>query len=382
MNRRTFLLSAAGSLVAVSGAGAAFLTTRTPHRASEPWRSAATDTDDARIFAFRHAVLAPNPHNRQPWIIELIGADQALLYADPGRRLPQTDPFDRQITIGLGCFLEVARIAAAERGFALAIEPFPAGEPDGPLDSRPIAAMTFTRGTGVRRDPLFAFITARRSIKEPFDQTRPVAARTLDALVSMADGDVHASATGEARFVQDLRDLAWKAHEIESLTPRTLRESVDLMRIGKREIEASPDGIDLGGPLLETLSLLGQLSRAQIADPTTAAFRQGMDMYRALHASSMAFLWLVTTDASKRAALDTGRVLVRIALAATRDGLAFHPVSQALQEYGEMDALRADLHQRLGTTGKTVQMLIRLGYYGAASPPAPRWPLETRLRPA
>ncbi len=29
------------------------------------------------------------------------------------RRLPQTDPYDRQITIGFGAFLELAAIAAA-----------------------------------------------------------------------------------------------------------------------------------------------------------------------------------------------------------------------------------------------------------------------------
>ena len=77
---------------------------------------------------------SPNPHNRQPWLITLVGKDEALIHCDLERRLPVTDPFDRQITIGFGCFLELARIAAAERGVSLAIGNSPRGcrkHPDG-----------------------------------------------------------------------------------------------------------------------------------------------------------------------------------------------------------------------------------------------------------
>jgi nitroreductase len=382
MNRRTFLFAAAGSLVAVSGAAGAFLSTRTPHRAIAPWQIAAADTADARVFAFRHAILAPNPHNRQPWIVELVGEDRALLWFDQSRRLPETDPEDRQLAIGLGCFLELARMAAADRGVALRIDPFPDGEPAGRLDARPVAAMTFRPDPQIARDPLFAFVATRRSIKEPFDIARPVPPAALAALMATGDATVATGGTVETGAVAALRDLAWRAHEVESLTPRTLKESVDLMRIGKREIEASPDGIDLGGPLLDTLALIGQLSREQIADPSTQAFKQGLDMYRALHATSMGFFWLVTPTATKRESLDTGRVLVRAHLAATRAGLAFHPVSQALQEYAEMAPLRRELHDRLGAGGKVVQMLVRLGYHAGDAAPAPRWPLESRLRTA
>ena len=85
------------------------------------------------------AVLAPNAHNRQPWALRLVGADTALLFCDLDRRLPATDPFDRQILISLGCFVELYRLAAASRGFAADITPFPEGEPQPRLDARPVA---------------------------------------------------------------------------------------------------------------------------------------------------------------------------------------------------------------------------------------------------
>jgi nitroreductase len=382
MQRRTFLLGLAGGLFAVTAPAAAFLATRTPHKARAPWAAASLDIADPRVFAFRHAILAPNPHNKQPWLIELVGTDRAVLFCDLDRRLPMTDPNDRQITIGLGCFLELARIAASQRGLRLDMDPFPEGEPGGRLDRRPVAALTFVADPAVRPDPLLAHIAGRRSTKEPFDLARPVGADVLAALLAQAEAGVRASATTGADEVAALRRLAFTAHEIESLTPRTLQESIDVMRIGKAEIEASPDGIDLGGPLLESLRLAGQLSRAQLGDPTSAAFRQGMDMYRTLHATSMAFLWLVTPADTKRAALQAGRVFVRMNLEAARLGLGFHPVSQALQEYPEMAAARAELHQRLGAQGEVVQMFVRLGYSAAPVPPSPRWAFETRLKRA
>ena len=84
---------------------------------------------------------------------------------------------------------------------------------------------------------------------------------------------MHSSAD-DAKVAQ-IRGISWRAHEVEMNTHRTLMESVDLMRTGKTEIEANPDGIDLGGPLLESLSALGMLSRAQLADPNSDAFQQG-----------------------------------------------------------------------------------------------------------
>jgi hypothetical protein len=382
MHRRTFLVSVAGSLLVATGAAGAFIGTRTPHRALVPWQQAGMTEADPRLFAFRHAVLAPNPHNRQPWIVELVGTDRANLFADPNRRLPMTDPFDRQIAIGLGCFLETARIAAAERGIRVEIEAFPDGEPQGGLDGRRIAALRFVADASVPRDPLFAAIGTRRSTKEPFDTTKPVATDQLARLRAESFGPVSVDGTADPTRVSALRAVAWKGHEVESLTPRTMKESVDLMRIGRAEIEANPDGIDLGGPFLETLKLLGQLSREQIADPTTAAFRSGMDIYRAMHASSMAFVWLTTPTATFGEALATGRVLVRMNLVASTLGLGFHPVSQTLQEFPEMAGLRAEVHRALDAEGRIVQMLVRLGTYVGADQPSPRWPLETRLKRA
>jgi len=169
---------------------------------------------------------------------------------------------------------------------------------------------------------------------------------------------------------------------LEATTPRTLKESVDLMRIGKAEIEASPDGIDLGGPFLETLSVVGLLDRRQLADPDSQAFQQGMDLYDQLMHTAMAHQWIVTPGNARADQLAAGRAYVRVNLKATELGLGMHPLSQALQEFPEMAALHDELNATLAPpAGRRVQMLARLGY-GPAVPASPRWPMESRVRSA
>lgn len=98
MNRRFFLKLAGGGVVLAAGGAALFAYTRTPNAALAPWSLAGT-YDDPRKNALSHAILAPNPHNRQPWIVALNGEDELTLYFDTDKQLPHTDPFDRQITI-------------------------------------------------------------------------------------------------------------------------------------------------------------------------------------------------------------------------------------------------------------------------------------------
>ncbi len=164
-----------------------------------PWDAApASRHPDWRVRAAHWAVLAPNPHNRQPWILDLAADGSALLRCDLDRRLPATDPLDRQVTIGLGAFAELFRMAAAEEGRAVAIEPFPEGAPAPRLDARPVARLRLLPGRA-DRDPLFAHAPRRRSAKEPFDTARPVAREAIAALAA-ATGPAFRATTSEGRW--------------------------------------------------------------------------------------------------------------------------------------------------------------------------------------
>jgi hypothetical protein len=366
--RRTLLATpAAGLGLALSGGWVR------PVRAAPltPWNVA--PQADPRLAALAWAVLAPNPHNRQPWLMRLVGQDTILLHVDLDRRLPETDPFDRQILIGLGCFAELLRLAAAQQGIAAEITAFPEGEPQPRLDARPIARITL-RGAATP-DPLFAAAATRRSAKQPYDVTRPVEAPAIAALRAalLVPGGFGA----ETADVTRLRDIAWRAWEIEARDRAAWMETVRLMRFGSAAVAAEPDGVSLWGPQLDPMVASGQLTPAAM-EPGGPGWQMGFAQYRAIFEGTNAFTWLVTPGNSRAAQFAAGRDWLRLNLATTALGLALQPVSQGLQEFPAMAGPYRELQALLGQGG-TVQMLGRLGHPLRAAPPTPRWPMESRI---
>jgi hypothetical protein len=378
LNRRKFLVLAGGGVIVAAGAGTGFWLTRSPAKALAPWRAAGTLYSEPRKRALSYAILAPNPHNRQPWLIDLVGGDKIMVYADTDRLLPATDPLSRQITIGLGCFLELLRLAAAEDGYHAALTPFPEGFDDQKLDRRPVAEVTFTKQQDLVKDVLFRQVLRRRSLKEPYDPGRPVPDRVLTRLASAAGKDLTVGVSNDIDHVKRLRRLTHEALALEIETPHTYKESVDLFRIGRAEIEANPDGIDFSGPLFETLKLLGLFNRKVAMDKSSSAYRQGIDAVLANCDTAMAHIWLVSKTNTRLDQLAAGRAWLRINLAAARDDVGTQPLSQALQEFPEMAPLYERCHKLLAPQGGTVQMLARLGY-AAAVAPSPRWQLDRKL---
>jgi len=377
MNRRSVLALLGTTAVAAAIGAGAYSISRKPALALEPWGTAGAP-EDPRLFALSYAILAPNPHNRQPWIFELVGDDTIRLYCDLGRRLPETDPYDRQIVVGFGCVLHLLEMAAAEAGYAVKTVAFPRGEPAPRLDKRPLAQVTFFKSAAVERDPLFAAVPHRRTNREPFDTEHPVAPDAAAGLIAAASHP-GAMATVDAGQVAALRDLTWRAFETEIRTPAAYQESIDLMRIGASEIDADPDGISLSGPMIEAMRLAGLLNRESLADPASQAFAQGLAMYRPVIDTAQGYVWIVSGP-GRAAELEAGRAWLRLNLAATAMGIAMQPLSQALQEYPEQADHYEEVHEVLGVESpRKIQMLGRIGY-GPQVGPSPRWPLSRHMR--
>ncbi|NQV59621.1 MAG: twin-arginine translocation pathway signal protein [Alphaproteobacteria bacterium] len=382
MNRRKFLAIAGSAGVIVAAGTGGFLATRTPEGALKPWKNAGSLYSGAMSQALSYAILAPNPHNRQPWLIDLKSGTEAVLTCDPDRLLPVTDPFSRQIAIGLGCFLELFSLAAAAQGYRAHIRYFPEGEPGDVLEQRPIAHLSLKKQDGLAGNPLFAHVLKRRTNRQPYEADRAIPDDLARRLRRGATDNVQVDTTTGGKLLRDLRVLTRDAMLTEVRTAAAYQESIDLMRIGRAEIEANPDGIALGGGFLESLKLAGMLSRESLANSASRAYQMGLTMFEAGAMSAMGFVWIMTGGNSRTAQIEAGRAYLRIALQATANGLAMQPMSQPLQEYAAMAPYYKAIHDRLaGKSAGRVQMLARLGYTEAVGP-APRWPLETRLKEA
>lgn len=378
--RRTLLGFGWSGLCLGMGGGLTSFSSASARDPAEPWRLAGLASGtDPRLHALSWAILAPNSHNTQCWLVRLVGDDGIAVYCQSERRLPMSDPFDRQITITLGCFVELLVLAAGAAGRAADVTPFPEGVPGDRLDERPVALIRLGRSGSGRADPLFAHAPRRRTSREAFDTSHAVDPTALASLIGAPRNGGAVFVSGAAGTVADLRDLTATAFEIESRTPRINNETVSWLRIGKDEIAATPDGLAIAGWTAEMLHFVGLLNRRTLADTASFGFRAGLDRSLTAIRSAMAHVWLTTAGNDRMAQVSAGRDWLRLTLAATAAGLSLQPVGQCLQEYPEQDGPRADAYRLLAVDSRnTIQMLARLGY-GPSPSPAARWPVEARL---
>ncbi|MDJ0699114.1 MAG: hypothetical protein QNJ07_04600 [Woeseiaceae bacterium] len=381
ISRRALLTTGAASVV-VAGIGGTWWATTGPARsAREPWSAAAEGFGDPRLDVLAYAILAPNPHNMQPWRVSLGAGREFTVYCDLDRLLPETDPPNRQITIGFGCFLELCRQAAAESGYLADISYFPDGESQPLLDERPIAHVELIEDASVRPDPLFSTVLARRTNRLEYDTTRPIGHSVLAEVSAATVRGVEVFTSTDEALVDELRNLTTDAFAVEWSTAKTRRESIEVTHIGKSEVAAKPYGLAFDDRLSSTLGKVGLMSLEAMDDPEATAYKESLKFYERACRSAMAFAWSTTATNTRRDQLEAGRAWVRTQLAANALGVSFHPLSQALQEFPEMTEHYRRAHELLSNNaGETVQMLTRLGYAPSIGP-APRYSLESKLLP-
>ena len=384
MQRRQFIRLGGGGLVwaAAMGTGLSGCSAmEVPAGAVAAWQQPAHA--DLRHWVLAHALLAPNPHNMQPWLADLATPGQITLRLDPQRLLPATDPFGRQILMGAGAFLELLVMAAAARGHRAELALFPQGEPGTPLaavHAQPFATVRLVADAAARPDPLFAQVLQRRTDRRAYDPARMPSAADLQRLQAAATSQpvrFGATTAADGTRLAAIRQIARDAWRTELTTEAPMMESMRVLRVGAAEIDQHRDGISITSPMLIALDRLGLFDRSRFPAADSQAVQGQIKDFDAITASTPAYFWLVTEGNARAQQVAAGRAHVRVNLAATAAGLALHPNEQALQEYPEVAGAYQAVHALLDAPAPrfTVQMLARLGHLPAgtaAAGPAPR----------
>lgn len=348
---------------------------------SNPTRSDAvagpTPTD---LTAFAEAgTLAPSADNNQPWLFDPLASGVLRVSHDRTRGLPSdvNDMFD---LLALGAAVENVCIAARRRGFDPRVRILPEGE--GRHSAEPVADVHFQPGGPA--DPLAPYLAERVTCRKPYAR-RPVEGAVLRELGSELTGfpetAVHwLSARADVRRFSGLVATADRLRfEHRPFHGELFRQ----LRFTPEEAEATRDGLDVRTLEVPPPALL--LLRA-VRSWTLLRTLNWFGFSRALAIQSAILTWragtvgLLTVDGPTREAfLNGGRALQRIWLAATRRGLAFHPLGslpifQAMHQNADRLALVPSLRKscariaaRLGEAfpylhGRVLHLAFRLGW--------------------
>jgi nitroreductase len=392
MQRRNFIrLVGGGTITAATLTTTATLTGCAagafPDAAVEAWQGPGAEVDPRRR-ALAYAITAPNPHNLQPWLVDLRQPGMIVVRTDPQRVLAETDPYGRQILIGHGAFIELLVMALAKEGLESTVNLWPQSELPADLkawDARAVAQIAISKpSTAAAPDALFDLILKRHTPKSDYDTARPVSSTILKALTdSNTVANVTVGGTVDAGQLTAMRDLCWQSAQVELLTPRTYLESAKLLRIGPDEILNHRDGISINSAFVRFANAVGMVDRVAPLTDGSAAYKTAMGRFEGHSRSAMGFVWITTAGNTRSQQIEAGRAYMRMQLKATELGVGVHPMSQALQEFGEMRPHYEKVHQLvLGKSAPstaadaTVQMFCRLGYTASPPPATPRRPLE------
>ncbi len=384
------------AVLIITVAGGAFM----PRNYLDPWEKDYHQRfDDPRMQVVAHGLLAANSHNMQPWRIELDEVDTTSfrLLTDGERLTPQVDPVARQITISQGTFLEYAVVAAAKLGYGCDIELFPEGEYD--LDGTPAS---------MAKKPV-AEVSVRGDGAAPVSAPEPGASATTVS-EPPASGAVAEQTTGldllyDCLFLPDTvraayDDTALTEEQAARLTEWTPDPSVEIVLL-----QGAEDRDYLGELAIQGATVEGGISR--INEESNALFRgteyqknkyrygfslegqgtKGIGMWftegllalipslaksgdsneRFVKQTTVqvehtpAYVMILTSDNSRTSQVRAGMAYARMQLTAQSMGLAVQPLSQILEEYPEMEALRGQIHSKYAPDGETIQMLVRVG---------------------
>lgn len=335
------------------------------------WDGHDLNEQDIRIKVLSYAILAPNPHNKQSWLVNLKSTDTIELYVDQSRLLPHSDPYHRQIHIGQGAFLENLSISASHFGYEAIITYFPQGEYNNIIvEDKAIASITLQKDSSVKEDKLFNSILKRHSNKRNYEnkavpQDNIVELKTK--INNIQNDNYKLQFHDNKEIVSNFRKIARDAMKIESQNLKANLETIDMFRFNDEEVEKYKDGFGLAQSgkssiarfFIENLFL----SREKALKDPVSFGESAIEMTKNQVNSTKTFGTITTKDNTRLDQVKIGQVYARLNLLVNSMGLVMHPISQVLQEYSAMNELHENFLSVTNTKkDETIQMFFRLGY--------------------
>jgi nitroreductase len=325
-----------------------------PLPALQPWTLPPDPPSDplelARALAGA-AVLAPSQWNTQPWRLEANGSSVRLL-ADPRRSLPVTDPDRRGMMLSLGAALENLLVSMRAYGMRPTVTYFPEG------DANAVAHVAWTHGDQRRDRDLFLAIPERRTNRREYDG-RGLFMQNRAALSAVVPGDLRLYWIDDRDGLRDLADLAHDATHDRVMDRRAEAECFGWMRLDDDQARERGDGLtaddlELSGPARWFAGRYFHPQSRFLGLGAGSAGKQAREQIR----SAGALALLTTPRPDPAAWVAAGQTYQRLALRATRLGIAHQPINAPV----DVPRYRGDVLRAFGAIAEQPLMLLRLGH--------------------
>jgi hypothetical protein len=300
---------------------------------------------------------SPSPHNVQSWLVRPLGETEAELLYDPARTLPDTDPTGRFITVGLGMFVESVAIAAAARGLRLEVAYDGARVDPRASASHPFARLSLAPGDGGELG--VELLRERRTSRLPYDG-RPAPEGVLEQLAALAAAHRHTFRwSNDATLAAAVLALNEETLFFDMTDPVARREIGRWLRFSavdaaRRRDGFSPATLGFPGPLLR---LFFRAHRLLALPGVRGGVRR---LYRRTMRGTRTIAWLQGPFEHPHEWFAAGRLLQRLWLTMTADGLQLHPFGSIVTN----PHANARAHEllRLTPDAGTFWLAVRLGY--------------------
>lgn len=297
------------------------------------------DIEQKIKFISQYGRLAPSVHNTQPWLLSI---EKNVLTICPNfkLRLPVADPLGRGMFIAIGACAE--NIAQAAPCFGM--------NADVALVSDGVK-ITFEEGSPLTSNGLsLESITSRHSNKGLY--TRKLVPRAVIAeLEGLSIGTVEVKVLTEEALLNKISNLHINAAREVVASKSFVRELARWMRINNTRADDGMPGFITGITFMK--SFIGKI----IFYIRPSLFKKAVENDVKLLRSTPSIVVFSNSGNSKKEWMECGRIIERVWLKLTAEGLVAHPLTASIGDEVATKKLRDELKLK-----KYPQFLMRMGY--------------------
>ncbi|MDX6287112.1 MAG: hypothetical protein QOG53_2597 [Frankiales bacterium] len=323
-------------------------------------------SQDELRTAVEAAGLAPSLHNAQPWWFH-VRPDGIEVHADRSRNLAVVDPIDRELHIGCGAAIALARVALRGMGWSVDTNVLP---DDGEHDLLAVLTVTGRQPATGAEKQLVQALPIRYTDRGRYAD-RPLPAALIE--------EFRAAVESEGVWLRPLDRpgdevvaavLLGHADELERADLAYVAELASWSRYDSAAVDGVPRQAVDSTPVEARGSTI-PLRNFDVDGSVTAGYVPSEDPPPAEHPL---FVVIGTESDGRQSWLEAGMALGQLLLRAAANGVSAAPMTQVL----EIPAARLRLGHALGTVGHP-QMLLRMGY-GTGRPTTHRRPVDDVIR--